>query len=599
MSGEIGGQRTSLRWLADLMAFFQQDTIKVPSEYRERVIQTKELLSNDSSGIVSTVLDFAINCASVDFYIETDNENLTDVLNRWLATLNFSLLGSVPTGIVSLAKEYFRERWKGSSNLLMRTFWEYDKESGLRLPKTAFFVDGEDIKCKNKSKNSKAVILGDEQYFLRVSPQEKDDIPLPKDPKTEKIFVQKPFEAWGVREPVPFLIRRGLFRNIKFLELVSGKGEFVIARALEYLLLLKKGTERMALDGDVSYSEADLKKASDDFKKLVMERKSVDGTPSYTTNFDTQLEHVIPEYSRIINGDLYNPIEKRLLAGLGLIEIVEGTASNRRESLLNPKPFIGEVRQGITDFRKLLEDISLTIVLENQASHKKWMGAAITVHSTPIPQFMDDKIKTLMRGIYDRGGLSKRTLVETIGELDYDIEVKHRKDEKKSGEDELMFAPVIQNTGKNGGASQKVLPEGEPLPDRIGPEKKNFNQSAEDIESAASTEETVYDEAPYKTVKDLPSQVKVLPSRAQSIWMRVFNDAYPKGEDYARKVAWSVVKKLYRKSGDSWIRKTKGEIEESFRDMDMSEIVELRKLEIMGKQNTILDALLKDMSSQS
>lgn len=93
MSGEIGGQRTSLRWLADLMAFFQQDTIKVPSEYRERVIQTKELLSNDSSGIVSTVLDFAINCASVDFYIETDNENLTDVLNRWLATLNFSLLG--------------------------------------------------------------------------------------------------------------------------------------------------------------------------------------------------------------------------------------------------------------------------------------------------------------------------------------------------------------------------------------------------------------------------------------------------------------------------------------------------------------------------
>ena len=70
-----------------------------------------------------------IGCAGVKYIINTDNPNLTEVLNKWLQTINLSVkqengTKSIPTGIDPLAKEYFRERWKGSSHLLLRTFWE-------------------------------------------------------------------------------------------------------------------------------------------------------------------------------------------------------------------------------------------------------------------------------------------------------------------------------------------------------------------------------------------------------------------------------------------------------------------------------------------
>lgn len=54
---------------------------------------------------------------------------------------------------------------------------------------------------------------------------------------------------------------------------------------------------------------------------------------------------------------------------------------------------------------------------------------------------------------------------------------------------------------------------------------------------------------PYKSVKDLPAQIKVLPNTAQQIFLRVFNRAIKKyTEEEAFKIAWSIVKNFYQKN---------------------------------------------------
>jgi len=61
----------------------------------------------------------------------------------------------------------------------------------------------------------------------------------------------------------------------------------------------------------------------------------------------------------------------------------------------------------------------------------------------------------------------------------------------------------------------------------------------------------------YKTIKDLPSQLDKLPKHAKLIYLKAFNASYEKyGEDSARKIAWSAVKKVYNKDKDgNWIEK--------------------------------------------
>jgi len=388
----IKGMTTSLRWLSDIMSFFQTEVIKVPVEYRERVVQTKSLLKADTSGFINTMLDFSINCAAVEYTIETNNVNLTENLNSWMENINKEYRGRLPTGITALAKEYFRERWKGSSNLVLRTFWT--TKDGLELPTTMFFVDGEDIVAKRK--NPKTVTLGDEKYFIRIDSDKKNDIPIPQTAK-EMLFVQRPYDYWGVLEPVPYLIQKGLFRNLKFLTLMSEKGEYIIGRALEYLFLIKKGTERLALEGraEMTYSSDDLKKITDEFSSLLADKKSQTGTPTYATNFDTELQHMIPDYKLAINETIYAPIERKILAGLGLVDIVTGTSSTRRESTLNPKPFIAEIKQGIDDFKAIINDMLQTIKEKNKSHNKYFSGKAIKikVYSSPVEHFIDDTIR--------------------------------------------------------------------------------------------------------------------------------------------------------------------------------------------------------------
>ncbi|HUC62375.1 MAG TPA: ChaB family protein [Alphaproteobacteria bacterium] len=67
---------------------------------------------------------------------------------------------------------------------------------------------------------------------------------------------------------------------------------------------------------------------------------------------------------------------------------------------------------------------------------------------------------------------------------------------------------------------------------------------------------------PYAANEDLPAPVKGhLPRHAQDIYRKAFNNAYaeykgdPRQEEISHRVAWAAVKRVYRKDGDSWVRR--------------------------------------------
>jgi len=596
---ETMGLTESLRWLSSMIQLYQSDEIAIPNKFRNQVLEVKELLKSDVSGLVNSVLDFAINCALVDYTIETDNSNLTTILNNWLNKINYDYKGKIPIGIKALAKEYFRERWKGSSFLLLRTLWA--RQDDFILPTALWFVDGEDIVVENGNKEVR--VLGEEKYYLRVSKREKLQLPYKDE---ERIFIQKPFTNWSSLEPVPYLIQRGIFKNLKLLEILEKKGEFIVSKALEYLMLFKKGTERMALSGnpDFIYSEEDLKKIKKDLQDFLEKRKSEKGTPVYTTAFDTEIEHLIPEYSRALSQELYTPIERRILAGLGILEIIQGYgASSRRESIFNPKPFIAEVESAIEDFKTLLMDIIYTIIELNEKDHPKYFKGInkIKVNSTLIKSFISDDLRVILRSMYDRGLLSKQTAIEVLGNLNFEIEKKRRKKEWKESLDIIFYPPVLRNVEEQVYApdiSPEDIEKIEKLEDqnKTGIEKKNYFMSKKIVECPYcktkfdfETQEEVrmgvilcpnchkeltqkdlfkseiYEEAPYKNIKELPENIKnSLTKELQEIWMKVFNEALEryKNEDIARKVAWNVIKKISKKNKNGkWVRINKSSID--------------------------------------
>lgn len=618
-----------LRWIVNMSSLYASEEIKIPSEYREQVISVIELLDSDISGTVNTVLDMAINAASVKYMVKTSNSNLTVRLNNWLDNINKDLRGKVPKGIKGLGKEYFKERWKGSSLLLLRTLWR--RVDGWELPVKLWFVDGKDIKVKIK----KPVVLGGEKYFLIVDPHTPDkDIELPNR-KNEMIFVQKPYELWGSGYTVPFVIKRGIYKNLKFLELLETKSEKVVARALEYLFLMKKGDAALATNHIKDYGKDELIEAKNSLKKFMSERKTEDGLDAYVTNFDTDIQHLIPEYGNILKGELSSPILRRIFAGLGLVEIVVGTAGNRKENILNPKPLKSEVVGAVSDFGLLLEDVMDEVIERNKDKHQLNKDKIIKLHHDVIKDFLTEKELDYIKGGYDRGVISKEGFSNVIyvPGMDFDVELERRKDEKKKKIDEDMYPQITINREDtshapdfvNGPSSKEK--EEKITEDKKGVDKRNFIKAhvtvkcpkcgtrfiyeaqeevkegfvkCPDCDELVGRDDlvtaTVLEGAPY-TLKDYPPQIKNLSSGARKIWINSFNAILREtnDEDSARKGAWRNVKLRYRKNSKGiWVLKNKSELAKSLKEVDISELIEIKKLEIMGKQEMVLDEFLKN-----
>jgi hypothetical protein len=148
----------SLAWLNQLLSLYSSSEISIPGSFREQAQAIDDLLLNDTSGLANSLLDFSIKSATVDFNVETNNKSLGKILNSWLEEVNASLRGKIPVGIHGLAKKYYKERWKGSSFIALRTLWE--NKDGFILPTKLWFVNGKDLKIAEHG-NGTTQKLGD------------------------------------------------------------------------------------------------------------------------------------------------------------------------------------------------------------------------------------------------------------------------------------------------------------------------------------------------------------------------------------------------------------------------------------------------------
>lgn len=465
-----------LTWLTQMLELFGSKQITVPQGFKDQCLALEEVLKSDSSGLVNSLSDLAITSADVKFSIESSNANLSQTLNNWLYDVNSNLRGKIPTGINALAKEYYRERWKKSSLIVLRTIWE--DVDGWKLPTKLWFVDGKNVVIEDDPKTKE---LGKEKYGLRVS---KDKVVDLEDSEDEKLFVQKPFEDWGTDYPTPFLVKRGIFYNAKFMQLLLERGTNIVAKAIEYLMIMKKGDAELAKlnRAEFIYDKKELTEVKESLQSILQEMRVNGGSPIYSTNFDTDIEHLIPDYAKAINGDLYVPVEKRILSGFGMIDVFEGVNDTRKSGTLNPRGFIAEINSGVNDFSALLHDILMVVIAENKGTHKKLANSEmIQVRSSALTSLYNNDQKDYLRSLYDRGLLSKQTIVELTGDVDsFNEEVSRRKKEQTEGIDEkgypsVMYPPIVQNQPqKEGGSPDKKAKEEKTSPDKKGPEKKNY-----------------------------------------------------------------------------------------------------------------------------
>jgi cation transport regulator ChaB len=584
------------KMLIDLMTFSGKGAIKVPTSYHQRVKEVKKLIEVDNTGLATTLTSFQINAATVPINIETQNKQLTKILDAWSQTVNFKMK-MVETGLQGLMGQYYKERWQGSSFIVLKTVWE--NVGGFNLPVQMYLLDGGSI--YSVKEKGEPIIVGNPKYEIRYGSKETDKEPI-VDNKNIKYFFQNPFGTWGEIYPSPYIINRGIYYNQQFLNEIKEKGASVIKRAIEHIFALKKGFKEAVLqDKDANiYDKTDLERTDKDLRDVLDSRKYTEDMTTYTSNFDTEMEHIIPEYKRILNAEVIVPAEKGLLSSLGFVEMY--SMQTRKEEVFNPKPFMAEAQDGINDFVSLIGDVVYTIIEENRATHPKYSNVEpIKINTGPMTTFIDSEAKKILRSIYDRGGISKRTLTEIGAGCDFDIELNRITQEKKDGVDKVMSPNPIQVSDtlllsdRTSTTVQKKQNEEEDIPDdKQSIETRNFEVSQK--ENGKIKEDLVT--APYDDISELPDTVKVLPDKAKKMWMEVFNSVYKnkKDETIAIKSAWSTVKKYFKKNKDgSWVQKEKANLD----TVDFNELLDVQKLTMLSKQNKLLDKILKENENET
>lgn len=539
------------------------EKIVVPTDFHSQVDAIQEMQKDDVSGLVDTLTDFAVNTADVEFAIESQNENLNNILAEWLYTINKGYNGKVPIGIDALAKEYFKERWKYSSFPVLKIA-KWEKVGNMLLPTQMFFVDGGSIYAKDIDETDANLDLINYEYYLGKDFNEKNKL-------DKNVIFSKSNGRWFDEYPVPYLIKRGVYHNWKIVQSLKDKEIKVLDQIIPFMTLIKKGSEALATNDVKTYTDKELETVKEQYQKMLDDMQSITSSidernkknPLRVTNFDEEVQHIIPELTNIFNKTLFEQAERNILAGLGFIDVVQGISDSRRESVLNPKAFIEEVNAGVEDFKQILRQLVLLIIEKNN-THIKYVNSKFDIHSSPVKGFMSDDFKSQLRLLWERGQLSNRTYCELVGELPYNTEIHRREKELKEGLEVLMYPHQTKNNEqyespeeqeRRGEDVKEEDVNGEPIPrDKVDdPEKYDVGKKAFTIELEI---------APYKTITDLPKQIKAtMDSDLQEVFMRVFNNAYKQyngDETRAFRVAWSVIRQIARKGKDGqWHRKSK------------------------------------------
>ena len=520
---------------------FSSGDISVPQDYHERCTKIQEMLDNDISGTINSVLDYAVNSASeANYRIECSENTLEQLLNKWLDQINIEIKG-IPTGLQALSKEYFKERWEGSSFCILRVKdWEKITVDNvtIEVPTTMWFVNGGSIYVtRPKDKNYQ---LGSDKFYL-----DKDNkIEIPTD-KNEEIIVQKPFDRWYAEYPTPYLVRKGVYKNWLGMKTLQDKSDEVISKILPYLFLISKGTPEL-FNAGVDYSDDELKELTENFKEQVQKyRNEKSKIPTNAIPFDTKYEHLIPDLSKILKEDLYRQGYRSILAGLGFIDLLE-IAPSRQETRMNPKAFVAEINSGIEGFKQILLEAIYLIEEKNKPTHKKLFtdkGKIIIVNS-PLKINVEQILADLRSG-YDRGVTSIQTYQEVLG-LDPTTEKERRQKELDGGLEDLMYPHLIVNQ--------------EATPDRMGvpaKPKTTKQENLEDENKQKNTPETknktasLEDDleiAPY-TMENYPKYLNKYPKHAIEIWVTTFNEVLKNTGDESKAfpIAWNALKRYMKK----------------------------------------------------
>ena len=522
--------------------------IVVPTEFHDQAEAIKVMLKDDVSGLIDSLTDFSVDSACVDFTVETDNEEFSKILRTWLNEINSGYKGKIPSGIRPLAKEYFKERWKSSSFPVLKIIdWKFI--NGIRVPSKMLFVDGADIKAKLLENSKYAKLINYEYYLGDTEEGNKLD---------RGVIITKPYGRWFDKYPTPYLIKRGVYHNFKIIESLKNKETEILDQIIPYMLLVKKGTEALAIAGTKIYQDPELKSVLKDIKDLIQKSKNnPEGIPARATQFDETIEHFIPDLKAIFNTDLFAQAERNILSGLGFIDVIEATSSSRRESILNPKVFIEETRAGVEDFRQIIKELVL-LIKEKNKTHKKYLATAtFYITASPIKSFMTDGFKQELRLLWKHGKLSDQTYCEMVGEVDFRTEVSRREKEAKEGIPYTMYANITNNQEDKG-----IDIVGEKLVDKETDENGTpINRDKIDDKERYNMSKKTLEGAPYPTTKDLPASIrKSLSPNLQLVFIRVFNDAYNTYHNDSRafRIAWGVINKLARKNKKGiWVRKSK------------------------------------------
>jgi len=517
--------------------------IVVPADYQGRCLAIEQMLKNDVTGLVDSLTDFAVSAASVNFNVESENPNYSEILNKWLEDINAGYNGQVPMGINALATEYYKERWKASSFPVLKIAkWE-PVTGGLLLPTKMFFVDGSSIHAKEK--NTDVVKLINYDYYL----DSEGKLKLDKD-----VIFNRPYGRFFDKYPDQYLIKRGVYHNFQIIKLIKEKQGEILNEIQPYLLHIAKGSpDLVRANLKTGYTDEELGEVVKQFKEL---KTKLDETLSNkdkirATNFDEVINHIVPDISAMFDKKLNESAERGILAGLGYIDVIDSVSSSRKESILNPKAFIEETKEGVKGFKQVLKQI-LYMINEKNNKHTKYANAICRVVSSSITSFMTDDFKNQIRLLWERGQLSNQTYCELVGETDYNVEKERRTKESVAGDEVIMYPHLTKNDEAKGldfTTDKKVEDvNGNPI-----------NQDKIDDPEKYSIGATELEMAPYQKIQDLPASIKDNMTEAlQKIFLKTFNNAYEqyKNDSQAFRVAWAQIKKIAKqnKSG-KWIKK--------------------------------------------
>lgn len=542
----------TMNWLGGLFSRYITNKVIVPSGFHERAEKVREMFESDNTGLVTSLTDFQVKCACTPTKISTGNAILDQVLNTlWLPYINSAYRGTgVEKGITGLKKECLKEMVQGAGFPCLKIIG-WDKVGKLLLPTKMAFCRGSSIHVR--SSDGMDTVFGGSTYFLGQGNDAEEIKP------NGAYFLYKPNARWADDYPNPYLIRRGVYQAWKFLEVLQNKQYDLTSGLIPLIMHILKGDFQLEKEGIRTYDKQDFENTKSEIQKLenqVHEGMTEAQLRIKMAQWDEKIEHIVPKIDDMFKRELTYSAEKRILAGLGFIDIVDASTETRRSSVLNPKPFIKDCNELSSYFNMILSDVCDQIKEYNrdELNAIKYGNLNWKVTSPMVVDFVTNEFKTLLRSVSDRGRISDRTFIEVVGEgyLDYDEEVNRSSAELESGERSVLYPKEVTNTEDKTsfleGMRDEIAGGKEPdnqddIPDdKKGLEAKNYANAGLKLAGA-----------PWATNEDFISKSKIAPlltKDMQEVFRKTFNSVYERSNDeiFATKVAWKMVRKLGRKN---------------------------------------------------